>query len=104
MVNIWSLDTITLKVERIGSCLFLFADMVLFMREVAVPPPYTACMREQLAQALATQQVLTVERDQAREQCQLARERAAALQQQLEGLRQSHGQCLDKQYCSGIHS
>lgn len=52
----------------------------------------TACMREQLAQALATQQALTVERDQAKEQCRLAQERATKLETQLILLRQVHGE------------
>ena len=55
---------------------------------------HTACMREQLAQALAMQQVLTVERDQAREQCQLVQEREAELIKQLERLRRTHSESM----------
>ena len=55
---------------------------------------HTACMREQLAQALAMQQVLTVERDQAREQCQLVQEREAELIKQLERLRRTHSKSI----------
>ena len=55
---------------------------------------HTACMREQLAQALAMQQVLTVERDQAREQCQLVQEREAELIKQLERLRRTHSESI----------
>ena len=51
-------------------------------------------MREQLAQALAMQQVLTVERDQAREQCQLVQEREAELIKQLERLRRTHSESI----------
>lgn len=53
--------------------------------------PPTACMREQLSQALANQQSLTIERDQAREQAKVATERADKLQKQLDLLRQTHG-------------
>lgn len=51
-------------------------------------------MREQLAQALATQQTLMVERDQAREQLKLAQERGTKLQRQLDGLRDAYGKIL----------
>ena len=51
-------------------------------------------MREQLAHALATQQSLTVERDQAREQFKLAQERGDRLQRQLEGLRVAYSECI----------
>lgn len=47
-------------------------------------------MREQLAQALATQQVLRVEREQAVEQCRLAQEAAGRLQAQLDRVHSSH--------------
>ena len=49
-------------------------------------------MREQLAQALALQQQLSLEREQAQEQAQLARERADHLQLQVNRLRIAHGQ------------
>ena len=52
-----------------------------------------ACMREQLAQALAVQQQLSLEKEQAQEQARLARERADHLQLQLNRLRLAHGQC-----------
>ena len=48
-------------------------------------------MREQLAQALAVQQQLSLERDQALEQARLARERADRLQLQLNRIRTAHG-------------
>ena len=54
----------------------------------------TACMREQLAQALASQQALITERDQAKEQCKLAQDRASKLQKQLDLLRKVHSECL----------
>ena len=47
-------------------------------------------MREQLAQALASQQALIIERDQAKEQCKLAQDRANKLQKQLDLLRKVH--------------
>lgn len=50
----------------------------------------TACMREQLAQALSAQQSLTIERDQAREQARIATERGDRLQRQVDLLRQAH--------------
>ncbi len=54
----------------------------------------TACMREQLSQAIINQQSLTLERDQAREQARLATERADKLQKQLDLLRNTHGVCV----------
>ena len=54
---------------------------------------HTACMREQLSQALTNQQSLIVERDQAREQARVATERADRLQRQLDLIRQTHGEC-----------
>ena len=48
-------------------------------------------MREQLAQALAIQQTLMVERDQAREQLKLAQERGSKLQKQMDNLRTAYG-------------
>ena len=53
-----------------------------------------ACMREQLAQALASQQALIIERDQAKEQCKLAQDRASKLQKQLDLLRKVHSKSL----------
>ena len=55
------------------------------------PPPPPACMREQLAQALATQQTVLMERDQAREQLKLAQDRGTRLQRQLDNLRTAYG-------------
>ena len=57
---------------------------------LSLPPIPTACMREQLAQALASQQALIIERDQAKEQCKLAQDRASKLQRQLDLLRKVH--------------
>ena len=54
--------------------------------------PYIACMREQLAQALASQQALIIERDQAKEQCRLAQDRANKVQKQLDLLRKVHSE------------
>ena len=51
-------------------------------------------MREQLAQALATQQSLKVEKEQAVEQCRIAQECAARLQTQLELLRNAHSEYI----------
>ena len=51
-------------------------------------------MREQLAQALASQQALIIERDQAKEQCKMAQDRASKLQKQLELLRKVHSKSL----------
>ena len=48
-------------------------------------------MREQLAQALAVQQQLSLEKEQALEQARLARERADHLQLQVNRLRMAHG-------------
>ncbi len=48
-------------------------------------------MREQLGQAVATQQSLTMERDQAREQLKLSQERGERLQKKLDSLRQAYG-------------
>ena len=53
-----------------------------------------ACMREQLAQALASQQALIIERDQAKEQCKMAQDRANKLQKQLDLLRKVHSKSL----------
>ena len=47
-------------------------------------------MREQLAQALAMQQSLLVERDQAKEQLKLSQERNSRLQKQLDNLRTAY--------------
>ncbi len=55
-----------------------------------------ACMREQLAQALSTQQTLMVERDQAREQLKLAQDRGNRLQKQLDTLRLAFGKLAAK--------
>ena len=52
---------------------------------------HTACMREQLSQALSKQKALVVERDQALEQGRLAQVRAEKLQQQLQKLQTAHG-------------
>ena len=55
-------------------------------------PTYLACMREQLAQALAVQQQLSLEKEQAQEQARLARERADHLQLQVNRLRMAHSE------------
>ena len=59
-------------------------------------------MREQLAQALASQQALIIERDQAKEQCKLAQERASKLQKQLDLLRKVHSKSLTRYVCRGL--
>lgn len=59
-------------------------------------------MREQLALALASQQAMKVERDQALEQTRLARERANRLQAQLDRLRAAHGETSTLHTCSSL--
>jgi hypothetical protein len=62
----------------------------------------TACMREQLAQALASQQALIIERDQAKEQCKMAQDRASKLQKQLDLLRKVHSKSVAALYLSKV--
>lgn len=85
-------EQLVTEVKRLQQELAITKSKLQSASEMISKMPSEACMREQLAQALASQQALIIERDQAKEQCKLAQDRASKLQRQLDLLRKVHNE------------
>ncbi|CAI8040850.1 Ski oncogene, partial [Geodia barretti] len=93
-------EQLVLEVKRLQQELSLTRTKLTTAEELIHKMPSEACMREQLAQALAVQQQLSLEKEQAQEQARLARERADHLQHQVNRLRIAHGEM--EKFFSGL--
>lgn len=93
-------EQLVLEVKRLQQELSLTKTKLSTAEELIHKMPSEACMREQLAQALAVQQQLSLEKEQAQEQARLARERADHLQLQVNRLRMAHSEM--EKYFAGL--